>query len=196
METRQRRTAPANSSSDLPPPRSRKKALRPVQKPLSNTRLTSVIYILVATSVLLGAFYAYRITVWKTEVGGWWNLMVGKKPPQMRTESDAQARGAGTYQTGSGKGDVEFHINQLASIFGIQPTDLASAISGAVKDHVAPKTLSSISSSASAKGAEKTAAQALFDDSPEKQGDAGGNGGIMETFEAVVGMDEPMGGLD
>jgi len=205
MSTRQRKSPPnptqEHSQKDLPPPRQRK-ALRPVSKPLSNTRLTSLIYYIAGIALLIGAFYAWRITQWKAEAGGWWNLALGKRPPQMQAQGGGGAKGRpGAFGGGrgsrsgggggraGGKGDVEDRINDLAEILGLKPTDLASAISGAVKEHVAPATLSSISSSASAAGAAKTAVDALVGEEAQDEGIAAG---MANTMGSIVGLDEPV----
>lgn len=159
-------------------PKRRGKALQPVSKPLQNTSLNTVIYWLAAGTLLVSVFYAYRITQWKADAGGWWNLALGKRPPQMQPGMHAQNYGGGSVPTAnSGRKDLDLegHINGIASILGVQPTDLASAISGIVKQNVAPKSLSSLSSSASAASAKKTAVDALFagDSESEKTGGAG-----------------------
>ncbi|KAI5123012.1 hypothetical protein M0805_007633 [Coniferiporia weirii] len=212
MSTRQRRISPENPSikQDTPEnlvPKRRGKALRPVAKPLTHTRLTNLIYILVGLGALLSAFYGYRIIQWKSEVGGWWNLALGKRPPQMQPPPQAgSVFGGAGIGSGRGKGmELEDHISGLASILGMQPTDLAAALSTAVGQHVAPKTLSSLSSSmsssASAAGAGATAAEALFrDNNGDLEAEAGAGGGdtmskagsIARAVEAIVGSEEPI----
>ncbi|TDL23470.1 hypothetical protein BD410DRAFT_768760 [Rickenella mellea] len=193
MATRQRKNPQVASPNNLPPKREGK-ALQSVSPPGSKKRFSSFIYYLIGGMLLVSAFYAYRITQWKADAGGWWNLALGRRAPVAGGNSPgdgapfAGRRGARKY--GGGKGDVEERINDLAGVLGIQPTDLASAISVAVKEHVAPKTLSSISSSASAAGEKKTAVAALVgDDENGKEGIASGVAGAMGS---VVGMDEPM----
>lgn len=195
--TRQNSSPPKqeHSAKDLPPPRTRK-GLKSVSKPLSNTRLTDIIYILAGISILITGFYAYRITQWKSEAGGWWNLAVGKRPPQVPRGVNVGQAGVrpeyGGY-TGNtrGKSDVEDRINALAEILGLPATDLASAISGAVAMHVAPATLSSISSSVSADKAKKTAVEALVGDE-DTNGGGGVVSGMADTMGKIVGMDEPL----
>lgn len=180
-----------HSEKDLPPPRERK-GLKPVSKPLSNIRLTDFIYILTGIAVLFTGFYAYRITQWKAEAGGWWNLALGKRPPQINYQAGQPVgQGYGTNAGKSrGKADVEDRINDLAEMLGLPATILASAISDAVSMHVAPATLSSISSSASAAKAKKTAVEALVGD--DNEGSEGVAAGVVETMGKIVGLDEPI----
>ena len=69
--------------------------------------------------------------------------------------------------------ELEGHIHAVASILDMQPTDVASALSGALHKHVAPASVSSLSSSvsesASSVGAAPTAAQAVFDSQPDSE---------------------------
>ena len=68
------------SSSDLPPKRKGKAIRHDVSKPLENTRLSQLINILIAVSVLMTAVYTYRLIQYKNHVGGWGNLALGKFP--------------------------------------------------------------------------------------------------------------------
>lgn len=179
-------------------PKRRGKALQPVSRPLKNTSLNTVIYWLAAVTLLVSAFYAYRITVWKAEAGGWWNLALGKRPPQMQ-QAQNYGGGAGAVPTANVKAkqlDLEDHINGIASILAIEPTELASAISSVVAEHVAPKSLSSLSSSASAAKADKTAVEALVGGDAEShtgEGSGPSLGSVAKAVEALVGFDEPVG---
>jgi len=180
------------SGNDLP--KRRGKALQTVSKPLQNTSLKTVIYWLAAAAVLMSTFYAYRITRWKADAGGWWNLAMGKRPSQMHAQNYGGSVPSATAR--SKNLDLEDHINGIASILAIQPTDLASAISGVVAEHVAPKSLSSLSSSASAASAEKTAVDALFGgdgESNRAEGAGPSLGSVAKAVEALVGFDEPVG---
>lgn len=215
--TRQRRTGSksgpksasindANAKPEhLPPARESRKFTNPnVANPLHNLSLTKIIYAIGALGLLLCFYYAYMITVWKAEAGGWWNLALGRRPPGMASgdagpsgEKVHPFRGDNSYSGSASGDDVEARINDLASVLGLQPTDLASAISSAVSLHVAPATLSSISSSASAAKGEKTAVSALVGDEQNGGGGAAGAAaGILETMDRIVGYDEPAGGLD
>lgn len=183
-------------NNDLP--KRRGKALQPVSRPLKNTSLNTVIYWLAAITLLISTFYAYRLTQWKAEAGGWWNLALGKRPPQMQPGMNTQNYGGAvpTANVKSKELDLEDHINGIASILAIEPTELASAISGVVAQHVAPKSLSSLSSSASAAKADKTAVEALFGgDAESNSGEGAGAslGSVAKAVEAIVGFDEPVG---
>ncbi|PAV15057.1 hypothetical protein PNOK_0961000 [Pyrrhoderma noxium] len=68
------------SSSDLPPKRKGKAIRHDVSKPLENTRLSQLINILIAVSVLMTAVYTYRLIQYKNHVGGWGNLALGMFP--------------------------------------------------------------------------------------------------------------------
>ncbi|KAF9253939.1 hypothetical protein L218DRAFT_702897 [Marasmius fiardii PR-910] len=65
------------------PPKREGHTMRPVKPPGHSARLHKWIYTLVLLSTLLTAYYSYRVFQWKTEVGGWWNLAVGRKPAQV-----------------------------------------------------------------------------------------------------------------
>ena len=144
--------------SDLPPSRPRKKALQRVSPPLSSLSLNKLIYILALFAVLLTAFYSYRIVQYKGQAGGWWNLLLGKRPPQLQNEYHGAssnmnwdqhpksgghkwwARESSSSQPGSagasGGSVVEDRINALAEALGMPPKELASAIAAAVKEYV------------------------------------------------------------
>ena len=144
------KSAVKNPSTDLPPERDRK-GIRPVSPPLSHVPLSRFNYILGLLATTIAAFYVWRLLQWKAEVGGWWNLALGKRPPQLQ-HRDA---GAGTW-TGAGadarrfgdgtgeSGEVERRIDELASALGIPSKDLANAIAGAVREYVPPASLSSV----------------------------------------------------
>ncbi|KAJ7676333.1 hypothetical protein B0H17DRAFT_945432, partial [Mycena rosella] len=87
---------------------------------------------------------------------------------------------------------VEDRINALADALGMPSQDLASAIAGAVKQHVPPASLSSVAAhqtgeavDALLKGTEKSEGETA----PQKDAESGGGAaGMVGTF---VGMDEP-----
>ncbi|TFK38753.1 hypothetical protein BDQ12DRAFT_683278 [Crucibulum laeve] len=82
-----KRTSSASSTStqaNLPPPR-KSQPMRSVKPPLADARLSKFIYILIILTSLLAAFYSYHVVQHKSEVGGWWNLAMGRRPPQMAT---------------------------------------------------------------------------------------------------------------
>lgn len=129
------------SASDLPPPRDRK-GIRSVSPPLANTPLHRFNYYIVLFAALLMAFYSWRLLQWKAEVGGWWNLALGKRPPG----ADALRANAPSASAGSetGRVSVEDRIGALADALGMPSSDLAAAIADAVREHVPPASLSSI----------------------------------------------------
>ena len=102
----------------------------------------------------------------------------------------ARTRGT-TEKRSRGKADVEDRINDLAEILGLPATLLASAISDVVSMHVAPATISSISSSASAAKAEKTAVKAMVGDDSSAEGE-GIAAGVAKTMGKMVGFEEPL----
>ncbi|KAL5480266.1 hypothetical protein ACEPAI_1536 [Sanghuangporus weigelae] len=195
------RAGNSRQSGDLPPKRQGRAIRHDVSKPLQNVSLSRVVHLLTMFAVLFAAFYAYRFYQWKSDVGGWWNLAMGKRPPQM----NAQTTGSVPRANSGMKQDValESHIHGIASILGMQPTDLASALHDVVHQHVAPKTISSLSSSisktASASGSSAPAASVLFDSSgviPDAASSTGGvtdkAGTVAKAVEALVGFDEPV----
>lgn len=144
------------SKQDLPPDRDRK-GVRSVSPPLSNVSLHRFNYYLALAAAVLLSFYVWRLTVWKAEAGGWWNLMLGKQPPAFRDHEN----GSGFSITKSGTGytpvhtsggerndlTVEDRINELAAALGMPTKDLAAAIAVAVHEYVPPASMSSIAAS-------------------------------------------------
>ena len=63
-------------------------------------------------------------------------------------------------EKGGALGSDEYQTSQ--EILDIKPTDLVSATTSVVKEHIPPKTFSSLSSSESAAKADKTIAHAVF----------------------------------
>jgi hypothetical protein len=208
--TLRNRTSSVSSSyvaDNLPPPH-KGKAIKPVSAPLSSTRLNRLIYLLVLISTLLGAYYSYRVVQWKSEVGGWWNLAVGKRPPQLETQNGGMGDMGGRKSRGRGKGNggeggsVEDRINGLAQALGMPPTDLASAIAIAVREYVPPASLSSVAAKetgpaveAMLKGASDEQMQKLETEKTQAAAasahPAGVVGGVVSGMESFVGMDEP-----
>jgi len=131
--------------SDLPPPR-KTPSMRPVSPPLSHTRLTSLIYVLVLLSALLVAFYSYRMVQYKNQVGNWWDFAIGQRPPIYHTQNNHHSPN-GEFRGEASKIEdesVEGKITALAQALGIPTKDLASAIAVAVREYVPPASLSSI----------------------------------------------------
>lgn len=151
---------------------------------------------------------------WKTEVGGWWNLAVGKRPPQLKTQDSAgpgmawngspkSSSGWGRAPKGSGKkgkgqvDSVEEKINALAEALGVPSNELAYAIAGAVREYVPPASLSSIKARETG-GAVEELIKGASGENPKvneakaSSGSASGVvGGVESALEGFVGMDEP-----
>lgn len=143
------KSAVKNTSTDLPPERDRK-GLRPVSPPFSNVSLSRFNYLLGLLATVIAAFYVWRLMQWKAEVGGWWNLALGKRPPQLQNRdantgawASANAN-AGRFGNEGESGEVEKRIEELVVALGIPSKDLANAIAGAVRDYVPPASLSSV----------------------------------------------------
>ncbi|KAI0667529.1 hypothetical protein C8Q78DRAFT_982304 [Trametes maxima] len=142
-ETIRSKSSAVKSQSDLPPPRDRK-GIRPVSPPFSNTPLHRFNYYIALFAVVSISFYAWRLLSWKAEVGGWWNLALGKRPPGADAVVNT-ATGASPSGTPNAMGvTVEDRINELASALGMPSKDLTAAIANAVREHVPPASLSSV----------------------------------------------------
>ncbi|KZT63252.1 hypothetical protein DAEQUDRAFT_719630 [Daedalea quercina L-15889] len=194
------KSAVKNTSTDLPPERDRK-GLRSVSPPFSNVSLSRFNYLLGLLATVIAAFYVWRLMQWKAEVGGWWNLALGERPPQLQNR-DANTGASASVNANAGQfgnegesGEVEKRIEELAVALGIPSKDLANAIAGAVRDYVPPASLSSVAahetgdavkymmdpSDASASEAQSAAASTA----------SRGFKAMEDAFEAAVGMDEP-----
>ncbi|KAH9927689.1 uncharacterized protein B0H18DRAFT_1003335 [Fomitopsis serialis] len=197
-------SAVKNPATDLPPKRDRK-GLRPVSPPFSNISLSRFNYLLGLLATVIAAFYVWRLMQWKAEVGGWWNLALGKRPPQLqhRDASGATAPWAGArananahgFGKDGGSGEVERRIEELAVALGIPSKDLANAIAGAVRDHVPPASLSSIAAheTGEAVGHLVDPSGASASEAQSAPGATASRGfwAVESAFEAAVGMDEP-----
>ncbi|KIL61832.1 hypothetical protein M378DRAFT_166477 [Amanita muscaria Koide BX008] len=130
------------SSEKLPPTHSPHQfSLRQVAPPLSDIPLHRFIYLLLITLSLIALFYTFRLAQYKTDVGGWWNLFLGKTPAPAH------------FGTGKGfpklkdDGKVETRLHLLAESLGIPPSasdELVGAIASVVREFVPPASLSSI----------------------------------------------------
>ncbi|KAG7092069.1 hypothetical protein E1B28_008450 [Marasmius oreades] len=180
-----------SKENNLPPKRDGHKGTRPVKPPLHSTRLHKFIYILVLLSTIMTAYYSYRLLQWKTNVGGWWNLAVGRKPAQVMHDSSGQPQ---RERAGRENESVEDRINALAQALGMPPKDLAQAIAGAVREYVPPASLSSIRAKETTGPAvdvllgEKAAPEGSEGHGKAEGGANSGTGGVMDSF---VGFDEP-----
>ena len=181
--TRQRKSTPRSfSQSKNLPPKREGKAIKRVQWPLQDVRFSTFIYCLAALGVCSTLFYTYRFLQWRSQTGSLlWGLAFGKKNSDVRSEHRTSGSGA---TTASHELNIEDHINGLASILGIKPTDLALVLSHAVRQYVAPESLSHISSSVSAEGSQKTTIDALFGE--EITEDEQGSNAIFENLAKVV----------
>jgi len=142
-------------------------------------------------AVALIAWYSWRIVGYKREVGGWWNLAIGKKAPVPEPSATGwfSTSSGGTGEGSGGVDEVEQRINALASALGMPPTHLASAIASAVREHVPPASLSSVAASEPTGSATKILVNGEEGDETESQeGVVGTAGGILGS---VVGLDEP-----
>ncbi|KAF9072807.1 hypothetical protein BDP27DRAFT_389683 [Rhodocollybia butyracea] len=183
------------AKEDLPPKRQGKRLQR-VQPPLKSTRLTNLIYLLVLLSTLLTAFYSYRLIQWKSEVGGWWNLALGRNPPRAQAtpvESQTGRRRRGEQNTADA--GVEDKINALAEALGMPSQDLARAIAVAVREYVPPASLSSIKERETGKPAVE---ELLRGDEEGKTVESrvaeptiGVVEGVVNKLDSFVGFDEP-----
>ncbi|KAJ3721966.1 hypothetical protein EV361DRAFT_6623 [Lentinula raphanica] len=180
----------SSTKANLPPKR-QGKLLQRSQPPLKNTRLTNLIYILVILSTLLTAFYSYRMLQWKSEVGGWWNLALGKKPPAAQTtpvDVGSQRQGRRSEE------GVEDRINALAEALGMPPNDLAKAIAVAVREYVPPASLSSIKERETGKPAVEELLRGNGEGKPvegSKPTSTGVVEGVFRNMDSFVGLDEP-----
>ncbi|KAJ2922112.1 hypothetical protein H1R20_g14994, partial [Candolleomyces eurysporus] len=191
--TRKRNSAQL-TERDLPPPRRSKGIRNDVSLPLENTSLRRLIYILVTLTTLLGLFYTYRTIQYKKEVGGWWNLLLGRRPPHVAE---------GTWNSGSSSGggskhDVEDKINDLAAALGLPSHELASAIALAVHNYVPPASLSSIAAKETGsvvdvlvEGAESGEAEGVTVPQRSPKPTPGVVEEIVNGFETFVGLEEP-----
>ncbi|KAF9003092.1 hypothetical protein BDQ17DRAFT_1356637 [Cyathus striatus] len=181
-----------STANNLPPPRT-SQSMRDVKPPFSEMRMNRFIYTLLFLITLLAVYYSFRVAQYKTEVGGWWNMALGKGPRR------AAESAFGTQPTVSGDapGEVEDKINALAKALGMPSNELASAIAGAVRQYVPPASLSSVAAKETGTVVEALVSGAsdlpLATAASEAAGAAGSAatgvvGGVVENF---VGMDEP-----
>ncbi|PFH48449.1 hypothetical protein AMATHDRAFT_149868 [Amanita thiersii Skay4041] len=193
---------------DLPPPREDKKALRRVKPPLSSVTFSNFVYLLLLVLAIITGYFSYRMIQYKTEVGGWWNLALGKGPKQY-TQVPVPASSEGYARQPGNDATVGEGLEILASALGLQADELAGAIAGVVREYVSPAKLSAIRTrEASRSGAVKV----LLEGAPDVAGkNAGGRKaapfanpaaaasdsassvveGVMSGMGNFVGMDEP-----
>ncbi|KAH9938803.1 uncharacterized protein BXZ73DRAFT_76311 [Epithele typhae] len=198
--------AAKTSPSDLPPAREGK-MLRSVSPPFAGTSLRRFNYALALAALAVLAVYAYRLVAFKHEVGGWWNLALGRRTPAMREHGHGHEHGReahyahghgygcrhqhkheGDGEGGDGRTSVESKIEALAAALGVDSPDLARAIGDAVRAHVPPASLSSVAAHEPSGAAVKWLVE-------PKEAEASGTGGaaeaVVSAFEAAVGLEGP-----
>ncbi|KAF7313952.1 hypothetical protein HMN09_00553600 [Mycena chlorophos] len=185
---------PSSSAVDSNIPKRDGPLTRPLEsgsKPLQNTRLNRLIYLLLIVSTLLSAYYGYRILQWKTEVGGWWNFATGKRPDEMKHAYDGGRRSRPMHKA---EETVEDRINALADALGMPSRELASAIAGAVKQHIPPASLSSVAAHQTGDAVEamvKATGEEHESGDKKNEGDGGVVDNIASGMGSFVGFDEP-----
>ena len=128
---------PSDQSKDnFPPKRQGKATNHPQSAPLSKASFNSFIYALCTVAVCIIAFYTYRITLMKSQAGGWWNLATGKFRPSPSNSHQYSSKRTAAVAEGINENNVEARISELASAFGIPAATLATAIASAVSAHV------------------------------------------------------------
>jgi hypothetical protein len=176
------------------------KRMRKVSPPGASIPFNRFIYILLLVTGALIAFYAYRITQWKNEVGGWWGVApFGKRPPAAQGYANVQNDGNDKKRRSNPKSEesVEDRINALAEALGMPSKELASAIAGAVKSYVPPASLSSIAEKETGKPAveellrEKTEEEIAAEQAEAAKESEGMLSKVASNMESFVGMDEP-----
>ncbi|KAF8637774.1 hypothetical protein AX17_002583 [Amanita inopinata Kibby_2008] len=182
---------PDAEKKDLPPPRE-SKPLKDVSPPLSGMRLHHLIYSLLLLSSIIGAYYSYRLIQYKTQVGGWWNMAIGRSPSHLQQQQQS-ARPCSCTHGKSGQRDmVEDRLSRLAQALGMPTDDLAGAIAGAVREYVPPASLSSIAATETGR-----AVRILLEGAGERGGGKASQGaasvveGVKTGMGKFVGMDEP-----
>ena len=118
----------------------------------------------------------------KTAAGGWWNLALGRRPHGVQPPPGYG--GAGDRGGDGGRDSVEDRIKSLAEALGLPSHELASAIAGALKNHIPPASLSSISAAEATHGG--TAARILVGGDEEVQSGMG----MGDTLSAFAGFDD------
>ncbi|KAJ7364552.1 hypothetical protein DFH08DRAFT_839526 [Mycena albidolilacea] len=193
-----RTTANADHKDTALPPKRQGPLIKPVDKPLASTRLNRLIYLLLLLSTLLSAYYGYRVVQWKTDV----EFSPGQTAPadKVRRQRAARLEKITPIKEKKKKASsetVEERINALADALGMPSRDLASAIAGAVRQHVPPASLSSVAAHQTGAAVdellrEKTDEEKQREEA-EKNAEEGGGivDGIASGMGSFVGMDEP-----
>ncbi|KAG9076117.1 hypothetical protein FRC06_009692 [Ceratobasidium sp. 370] len=187
MATRQRKT----NGEDLPPKREGK-AIRDVHPPLHNVNLSTIIYVLAGLGFLWAALSTYRVTQLQADAGGWYNLILGKRP-----DTGAPMRGnpGGHRMHDTTAKGIEDRIRALADELGIHPREFASAI----RPLMPPASVTSISAEASATPMADAVIGVLADE--EKSGTGNPESVVSQAANlgglgGIVGLDDPAPDLD
>lgn len=191
--TRQRKSnlqADLQKQDNLPAKRQGKAVRQDIRPPFWNTPYQKFTTYITIAVLLIGVFYTWRLLQWKTQAGGWFNLVLGKHPNEPVPKA---ANVIGKDSMASTKPfALEDRIQELADELGIHPRELASAIKPLIPvasvtslAHSDP-TASASGSAVSILADEATAGGADYHESkslPKK---------VMAGLGGVVGLDEPV----
>ncbi|KAG8847701.1 hypothetical protein FRB96_001433 [Tulasnella sp. 330] len=121
-----------NKQHNLPPKKRTPAVRKDISPPLWKTPLWKVIYTISFITLSVSAFYTYRLTQWKSQAGGWVNLMLGRSPndpiPSAAELTDSAKSVSGSRPTGGSQFVLEDRLRELAEELGIHPRELVSAI--------------------------------------------------------------------
>ncbi|KAG8929945.1 hypothetical protein FRC01_003492 [Tulasnella sp. 417] len=180
------------ASENLPPKRQGKATRQDIQPPFWNTPYRKFINYLTFAAFLLALLYAWRLTQWKTQAGGWVNLLLGRHPneplPDPTKAGEAVGGAARQFVAGSNNNHhaaLEERLRDLAYDLGIHPKDLASAIRPLIPT-------ASISSIAQANPTEPGMAVSVLADGDAPQETAATVDKVKLGLAAVMGLDEPV----
>lgn len=171
-------------------PNQQSRGIQNVTAPLYKSSTGSFVYVLSAFAVIIFAWYAYKgVSVASSVVSNASpfgssssstpSSKSGDVPVNVGESRAAREEGVG------GEMSVERHIEELAKAFGMPSKDLASAIAGAVREHVPPSSLSSVS-----KKAEKTGGSKVIDELTGEAEEGEDPASWTDTLGTVVGMDD------
>lgn len=169
-------------------PNQQSRGIQNVTAPLYKSSTSSFVYVLSTLAVIIFAWYAYKgVSVASGVVSNaspfgsssTSSSKSGDVPVNVGERRAAREEGVG------GEMSVERHIEELAKAFGMPSKDLAGAIAGAVREHVPPSSLSSVS-----KKAEKTGGSKILDELTGEAGEGEDAASWTDTLGTVVGMDD------
>lgn len=172
------------AKQDTLPKREGKAIRHDIHPPFYTTPFKKFIYTISLGAFLLALFYTWRLTQWKSNAGGWINLLMGKHPADPVSTSTGSS-----FSSGPASGLLEDRIRQLADDLGIHPRELASAIRPLMPT-------ASITSIAAASPTEPGLAVSVLaegeEDAPHDSLAAGAAKKAMGGLGAIVGLDEPV----